>query len=171
MAMIYTSEQTYAISPTYIDDLTRTIGALQHLQVLMAAWNDPTLADVAHLVGSMQQDFGPGESLDDMFQRLTWTEILLHGAYQVRDISQRWIVPSGHKHLEMLQGPDCARKVIDIGWSDGIGLLRGVYHRHHLTIHWDLQNPILYATRTNRVDTSMYFLSSLWLYTVNFAYS
>src|SRR5215472_9716678 len=107
-----------------------------------------------------------------MFQRLTRTEILLHGAYQVRDISQCWIGPGGHKHLEMLQDPDCARKVIDIGWSDGIGLLRGVYHRYHLAIHRDLQNPILYATRTNSVETSMYFLSSSkWLYTVNFAYS
>jgi len=70
IAMIYPSEQTYTITPTYIDDLTRTIGVLQHLQVLMAAWTNPTLADVAHLVGSMQQDFGPGESLEHVIQAL-----------------------------------------------------------------------------------------------------
>jgi len=28
------------------------------------------LADVAHLVGSMQQDFGPGESLEHVIQAL-----------------------------------------------------------------------------------------------------
>jgi hypothetical protein len=37
VAMMYPSEQTYTITPTYIDDLTRTIGALQQLQVLMVA--------------------------------------------------------------------------------------------------------------------------------------
>ena len=58
------------IPPVYTNDLTRTIGALQHLQVLMATWNDPTLADVAHLVGSIQRDFGPGESLEKVIQTL-----------------------------------------------------------------------------------------------------
>jgi hypothetical protein len=91
MAKIYPSEQTYTISPTYIDDLTRTIGALQQLQVLMAAWSDPTLADVAHLVGSMQQDFGPGESLEHVIQALVGCHLALQLA-RLRRVARQCFV-------------------------------------------------------------------------------
>ena len=63
-------EQPYTTIPAYADDLSRTIGALQQLQVLMASWQNPTLADVARLVLSMQQDFGSSELLENVIQTL-----------------------------------------------------------------------------------------------------
>jgi hypothetical protein len=67
---MFPSKQPYITAPTYAEDLSRTIGALQQLQVLMAPWQNPTLADVAHLVLSMQQDFGSSESLEQVIQAL-----------------------------------------------------------------------------------------------------
>ncbi len=55
-------------APCYIDPLSCIIGVLQHLQVLLPP--DATLADVAHLVLSMQQDFGSSVSLEQVIQVL-----------------------------------------------------------------------------------------------------
>ncbi len=63
-------DQPYTTIPTYADDLSRTIGALQQLQVLMASWQNPTLADVARLVLRMQQEFGSSEPLEHVIQSL-----------------------------------------------------------------------------------------------------
>lgn len=63
------------IPPAYTDDLKRTIGALQQLQVLMASWQNPTLADVARLVLSMQQDFGSSEPLENVIQALVGQQL------------------------------------------------------------------------------------------------
>jgi len=68
--MVLPYEQHYITTPTYADDLSRTIGALQQLQVLMSFSQNPTLADVAHLVLSMQQDFGSSEPLENVIQAL-----------------------------------------------------------------------------------------------------
>lgn len=58
------------VPPVYTDDLSRMIGVLQQLQYLMSTWTDPTLADVAILLQGIQQDFGPGESLENIIQAL-----------------------------------------------------------------------------------------------------
>ncbi len=57
-------------TPAYTDDLSRTIGALQHLQVLLAGRPDATLADVSQLVSAMQQEFGSSELLEHVIQSL-----------------------------------------------------------------------------------------------------
>ena len=57
-------------APLYTDDLSRTIGVLQHLQVLLASRPDATLADVSQLVSAMQQEFGASESLEQVIQSL-----------------------------------------------------------------------------------------------------
>ncbi len=57
-------------APQYSDDLSRTIGALQHLQVLLAGRPDATLADVSQFVSAMQQEFGSSESLEHVIQSL-----------------------------------------------------------------------------------------------------
>jgi len=57
-------------APLYTDDLSRTIGALQHLQVLLVGRPDATLADVSQLVSAMQQEFGSSESLEQVIQAL-----------------------------------------------------------------------------------------------------
>ena len=69
-ATALTPAQGSTFPPVYSSDLERTIGVLQQLQALMAAWNDPTLADVTRLVLAIQQDFGPGESLEHVIQSL-----------------------------------------------------------------------------------------------------
>src|SRR5207248_9907261 len=68
--MVLPYEQPYATIPAYADDRSRTIGAWQQLQLLMASWQNPTLADVAHLVLRMQQDFGLHEPLENVIQSL-----------------------------------------------------------------------------------------------------
>ena len=68
--IVFPYEQPYTTTPAYADDLSRTIGALQQLQVLLASCQDPTLADVTHLVLSMQQDFGSSEPLENVIQIL-----------------------------------------------------------------------------------------------------
>ena len=68
--------------PLYTDDLSRTIGALQHLQVLLASRPDATLADVSQLVSAMQQEFGPSESLEQVIQSLV-------GRHLARQVARR----------------------------------------------------------------------------------
>ncbi len=68
--IVFPYEQPYTTTPAYADDLSRTIGALQQLQVLMAPWQNPTLADVARLVLRMQHDFGSSEPLENVIQTL-----------------------------------------------------------------------------------------------------
>ena len=74
-------------APCYIDPLSRTIGVLQHLQVLLQP--HATLADVAHLVLSMQQDFGSSESLEQVIQVLVGQHLALQMARRLsRQIRQ-----------------------------------------------------------------------------------
>lgn len=70
--MQYTHRGTHStgLPPVYTDDLTRLIGVLQQIQVLMVAWNDPTLADVTRLVLTIQHDFEPEASLEHVIQAL-----------------------------------------------------------------------------------------------------
>jgi len=70
MQQIHNGTRSTSLPPVYADDLTRMIGVLQQIQALMATWNDPTLADVTRLVLTIQQDFGPGESLEHVIQSL-----------------------------------------------------------------------------------------------------
>ena len=72
MLMHHTHRDTFVIlPPTYTDNLTRVIGTLQQLQLLMqTSWHNPTLADVAHLVLSIEQDFGSSTSLEQAIQTL-----------------------------------------------------------------------------------------------------
>jgi hypothetical protein len=69
-------QQPNITAPAYTDNLSRTIGALQQLQVLMASWQNPTLADVARLVLHMQQDFGSSEPLENVIQSLVGQHLL-----------------------------------------------------------------------------------------------
>lgn len=64
------SALSLGVAPVYFTDLDRSIGVLQQLQVLLAADGDVNLADVAHLVLSMQQEFGPDASLESVIQAL-----------------------------------------------------------------------------------------------------
>jgi hypothetical protein len=79
------SPWTYA--PLYTDDLSRTIGALQHLQVLLAGRPDATLADVSQLVSAMQQEFGSTESLEDVIQSLVGRHLAKQVARRHRSAS------------------------------------------------------------------------------------
>ena len=69
MQQVHTGSLTM-LPPVCLDDLSRKIGVLQQLQVLMSTWTDPTLADVVRLVQDIQQDFGPDESLENVIQAL-----------------------------------------------------------------------------------------------------
>jgi hypothetical protein len=69
-------------APLYTDELSRTIGALQHLQVLLAGDPDATLADVSALVSAMQQEFGASASLEHVIQALV-------GRHLARQIARR----------------------------------------------------------------------------------
>lgn len=82
--MVFPPEQSsYITIPTYADDLSRTIGALQQLQVLMASWQTPTLADVAHLIVSMQQDFGSTAPLEQVIQTLVGQHLASQMAHRL----------------------------------------------------------------------------------------
>ena len=74
-------------APLYIDDLTRTIGALQHLQVLLVSRPDATLADVSQLVSAMQQEFGSSESLEHVIQSLVGRHLAKQVACRSRSVS------------------------------------------------------------------------------------
>ena len=74
-------------APCYIDPLSRIIGVLQHLQELLPL--DAKLADGAHLVLSMQQDFGSSESLEQVIQVLVGQHLALQMARRLsRQIRQ-----------------------------------------------------------------------------------
>lgn len=63
------SAEYLSIPPMYAEQLTRTIGVLQQLQVLIA--NDAaTLDDVSHLVQAIQREFGAHTSLEQVIQSL-----------------------------------------------------------------------------------------------------
>lgn len=92
MQQIHNGTLSTSLPPVYADDLTRTIGVLQQIQALMATWNDPTLADVTRLVLTIQQDFGPGESLEHVIQSLV-------GRNLRRQVLARRLA---HQHIEAL---------------------------------------------------------------------
>lgn len=62
---------SYQLPPIYLDDLTRTIGVLQHLQVLCTAVRgDVSLEDVIQVVCQMQHEFGERSQLEQVIQSL-----------------------------------------------------------------------------------------------------
>jgi hypothetical protein len=77
-------------APCYIDPLSRIIGVLQHLQVLLPP--DATLADVAHLVLSMQQDFGSSEPLENVIQALVGQHLTSQMARRLSQQSRQEVV-------------------------------------------------------------------------------
>ena len=77
-------------APCYIDPLSRIIGVLQHLQVLLTP--DATLADVAHLVLSMQQDFGSSEPLEQVIQALVGQHLASQMARRLSQQSRQEVV-------------------------------------------------------------------------------
>ena len=77
----------FPYTPAYTDDLSRTIGALQHLQVLLASRPDATLADVSQLVSAMQQEFGSSESLEQVIQSLVGRHLAKQLARRSRSAS------------------------------------------------------------------------------------
>lgn len=57
-------------APVYQSELTRTIGVLQHLQMLVAAPGEASLADVIHVVRDMQYQYGENCQLEQVIQLL-----------------------------------------------------------------------------------------------------
>jgi len=87
MSQLSTTPVLSLCAPFYNDDLSRTIGALQHLQVLIASRPDATLADVSQLVSSMQQEFGHAESLEHVIQSLVGRHLANQIAHRTRSAS------------------------------------------------------------------------------------
>jgi hypothetical protein len=61
---------TDIVPPVYQNDLTRTIGVLQQLQVLCATQGDVSLADLIQVVRDMQREFGDQSQLEHVIQSL-----------------------------------------------------------------------------------------------------
>ncbi len=62
---------SHQLLPVYQDDLTRTIGVLQQLQVLCSALQgDVSLDDVLQVVRQMQYEFGEQSQLEHVIQSL-----------------------------------------------------------------------------------------------------
>jgi len=62
---------SYQLPPVYLDDLTRTIGGLQQLQVLCTTvQGDVSLEDVIQVVRQMQHEFGERSQLEQVIQSL-----------------------------------------------------------------------------------------------------
>lgn len=61
---------TGIVPPVYQNDLTRTIGVLQQLQVLCATQGDVSLADLIRVVRDMQREFGDQSQLEHVIQSL-----------------------------------------------------------------------------------------------------
>ena len=57
-------------APVYQSELTRTIGVLQHLQMLVAAPGEASLADVIQVVRDMQYQYGENCQLEQVIQLL-----------------------------------------------------------------------------------------------------
>ena len=62
---------SHQLPPVYLDDLSRTIGVLQQLQVLCSALpGDVSLDDVLQVVRRMQYEFGEQSQLEHVIQNL-----------------------------------------------------------------------------------------------------
>lgn len=66
--------------PLYPTDLHRTIGVLQHWQLLLAPQNDATattitLADIQAVTLALQQAFGPQATLEAIIQQLVGQDL------------------------------------------------------------------------------------------------
>jgi len=79
--------QNQPIQPSYSDDLTRSIGALQYLQVMITVQHDPTLTTVAKFVESMQCEFGAEETLENVIQTLVARHLTVQLAQRRRSRS------------------------------------------------------------------------------------
>jgi hypothetical protein len=77
----------FALAPVYQSDLARTIGVLQHLQVLCAAQGDTSLADVSQVVRDMQHAFGEDSQLESVIQALVGQHQL--ASHMTRRLSQQ----------------------------------------------------------------------------------
>jgi hypothetical protein len=72
--------RTFSTSPLVHDGLTRKIGMLQQLQVLLST--EATLGDAARQILQLQEEFGPRTSLEDVIQALV-------GQHLTRQIASR----------------------------------------------------------------------------------
>jgi len=72
--MQLTTAQSSSTAPCYIDPLSRTIGVLQHLQVLLPP--SATLDDVQRLVFTIQNRFGEHTTLENVIQSLVGQHLL-----------------------------------------------------------------------------------------------
>ena len=59
-----------SFAPVYQSDLTRTIGVLQQLQMLVATPGEASLADVIQVVREMQHQYGEDSQLERVIQAL-----------------------------------------------------------------------------------------------------
>jgi hypothetical protein len=76
-----------SLPPSYTDDLARAIGVLQQLQLLMmSSWLNPTLADVAHLVLTVEHDFGSSAQLEQVIQALVGQHLAAQMAHRDRQL-------------------------------------------------------------------------------------
>ena len=70
-SMLQQTATSHLLPPVYQDDLTRTIGVLQQLQVLCSALQgDVSLDDVVQVVRRMQYEFGEQSQLEQVIQNL-----------------------------------------------------------------------------------------------------
>lgn len=69
------SASSSPFAPVYRSDLTRTIGVLQHLQMLVAAPGEASLADVIQVVRDMQYQYGEDCQLEQVIQLLVGTHL------------------------------------------------------------------------------------------------
>jgi hypothetical protein len=78
------------LPPVYRNDLTRTIGVLQQLQVLCATrQGDVSLADVIQVVRDLQREFGDQSQLEHVIQSLV-------GRHLCQQLTVRHLAPQGN---------------------------------------------------------------------------
>ncbi len=82
------------LPPVYQDDLTRTIGVLQQLQVLFATrQGDVSLADVIQVMRDMQREFGDQSQLEHVIQSLV-------GRHLCQQLAARHLVRQGNARAD-----------------------------------------------------------------------
>lgn len=70
-----TQSASSSFAPAYRSNLTRTIGVLQQLQMLVAAPGEASLADVIQVVRDMQYQYGEDCQLEQVIQLLVGTHL------------------------------------------------------------------------------------------------
>jgi hypothetical protein len=70
-SIVQQTATSHHLPPVYLDDLTRTIGILQQLQILCTSvQGDVSLDDVIQVVRQLQNEFGERSQLEQVIQRL-----------------------------------------------------------------------------------------------------